>query len=253
MHPELLRIFGLPIKSYGLMMVIGFALGIWRAGRVSKKRYGINSARVYDIALVVLFSGVIGARLVYVILDHVPWDEFIAVWDGGLSFHGGLIGALLAGWVYTRLAKISFWDAADMVMPSLAIGYACTRIGCFFNGCCYGAPTILPWGVRFGEDGFLTPPSHPTQIYATLISFVIFLLLVKAERARKPRGFVFSVYMGLYGLYRFLIEFLRAGYTADYWHWGLTQAQVVSVLMIVGAAAAVFFLTRHGRKHEGGV
>ena len=252
MHPELFRIFGLPIKSYGLMLVIGFALAIWRAVRISKKRYGIDPSRVYDIALIALFAGVIGARLVYVILDRVPWDEFIRVWDGGLSFHGGLAAAFLCGGIYTWRARISFWDAADMAMPSLAIAYACTRIGCFINGCCYGAPTHLPWAVRFlehevGGRRYYTPPSHPTQIYAALANLLIFFLLVKIERARMPRGFATAAYMGLYGVYRLLIEFLRAGYTAEYWRFGLTQAQAVSIVMVVGSAVAVAVLGHRPR------
>ena len=247
MRSELFRIFGLPVKSYGLMMVIGFALGIWRALRISKKRYGIAPERVYDIALVVLFSSILGARLVYVILDHVPWDEFFAVWDGGLSFHGGLAATLLVGLVYTRLAKLSYWDCADLVAPSLALGYACTRIGCFLNGCCQGSPTDLPWAVRFTEGNSHAPPSHPAQIYASLANLVIFLLLVKAERMHRPRGFVFAAYVGLYGIYRFLIEFVRAGYSAEYWYWGLTQAQWVSILMIAISAIAVAILARRPR------
>lgn len=264
MHSTLFTIFGLPIRAYGLMMVVGFSLGIWRAVRVSKKRYGIEPERVYDLALVLLISGVIGARIVYVLLnpDTESWRSFYAVWQGGLSFHGGLACAMICGWIYVRIAKLSYWTCADLFAPSLAIGYAFTRIGCFLNGCCYGAPTTLPWGVRFLEDGpstssgcVLTPPSHPTQIYAFLANLIIFWLLTRLERpstssgcpstssgclVRKP-GFVFIGYIGLYSIYRFLIEFLRNGYSASPWHFGLTQAQGVSIAMI--AISAVLMLT----------
>jgi phosphatidylglycerol---prolipoprotein diacylglyceryl transferase len=184
MRSTLFTIFGLPIRSYGLMMVVGFALGIWRAVRVSKRRYGIEPDRVYDIALVSLLGGVIGARVVYILLNPgtESWRGFFAVWQGGLSFHGGLACAMILGYIYTRRAKLSFWNVADMVAPSLAIGYAFTRIGCFLNGCCYGCPTSLPWGVRFPENGVLTPPSHPTQLYATVANLLIFWLLTRLER-----------------------------------------------------------------------
>jgi phosphatidylglycerol:prolipoprotein diacylglycerol transferase len=254
MHSTLFTIFGLPIRSYGLMMVVGFSLGIWRAVRVSKKRYGIDPERVYDLALVLLIGGVIGARIVFILLNPATesWGSFFAVWQGGLSFHGGLIFAMLFGLIYTRIVKLPYWKCADLVAPSLAIGYAFTRIGCFLNGCCYGCPTTLPWGVRFSENGVLTPPSHPTQLYAFAANLLIFFVLTRLERPstssgctdRKP-GFVFVGYIGLYSIYRFLIEFLRSGYTAKLFALGLTQAQWVSIAAIV--VSAVVMLTVYRR------
>lgn len=244
MRSTLFQVFGIPVRAYGLMVVVGFALGIWRAVRVSASRYRIPPDRVYDIAIVALVSGVIGARALFILLNPrtESWADFYAVWRGGLSFHGGLVAAMAAGWVYARVSRIRFWDCADLVSPSVALGYAMARIGCFLNGCCYGAPTSLPWGVRFGEIEQLTPPSHPTQIYASFANLLIFLALTKAERARRRPGFVFALYIGLYGVYRLLIEFLRAGYTAQTWAFGLTQAQAASALMIVGSAAAIVLL-----------
>lgn len=246
MHSTLFTVFGLPIRAYGLMMVVGFAFGIWRAIRVSKKRYGIEPERVYDMALVALVGGVLGARVVFILLnpDTESWGRFFAVWEGGLSFHGGLACALLFGYFYTRFAKLSFWTCCDLVAPSTAIGYASTRIGCFLNGCCYGAPTDLPWGVRFLENGALTPPSHPTQIYATIIGLVTFVILVKLEAMRRKPGFVFMSYLLLYSIYRFGIEFLRARYSAELWHFGLTEAQAASVAIAALAAAAILFYFR---------
>lgn len=230
------------------MMVVGFMLGIWRAVRVSKKRYGIEPDRVYDIALVSLLGGVIGARVVYILLNPGTenWRGFFAVWQGGLSFHGGLACAMILGYIYTRRAKLSFWNVADMVAPSLAIGYAFTRIGCFLNGCCYGCPTSLPWGVVFNENGRPTPPSHPTQIYAFLANLLIFWLLTRLERENRKSGFVFVAYLGLYSIYRFLVEYLRSGYSASQWAFGLTQAQGVSLAVI--AVSAVLILTVYRKK-----
>jgi len=230
------------------MMVIGFGLGIWRAVRVSKKRYGIEPESVYDIALLVLLSGLIGARVAFIILNPATenWRNFLAVWEGGLSFHGGLILATLTGFIYTKVKKLQFWKVADLMAPSLAIGYAFTRIGCFLNGCCYGAPTSLPWGVRFNENGVLTPPSHPTQIYASIANIIIFFLLTRLERMNRKPGFIFVGYVGLYGVYRFIVEIFRAGYSADLWAYGLTQAQAVSVVMIV--ISAVIMATVYRKK-----
>jgi len=242
MHSTLFKIFGIPIRSYGLMMVVGFSIGLWRVLRVSRKR-GIEPDRIYDLALVVLISGILGARLIYVLLN--PQTEsmrnFVEVWNGGLSFHGGIFAAVIACAIYTRAIKLQFWKCADLLIPSVAIGYAFTRIGCFLNGCCYGCPTSLPWGIRFSEHGALTPPSHPTQIYAALINLLIFFILTRLEKMHRAPGFVFVSYLGLYGIYRFMIEFLRAGFSAQLWALGLTQAQGVSLLMI--AVCAVVLVT----------
>ena len=249
MRSTLFTIFGLKIRSYGLMMAVGFALGIWRAARISRKRYGIEPERVYDLALVLLISGIIGARAVFILLNPATesWRDFPAVWQGGLSFHGGLALAMIAGYVYTRIAKLSYWKCGDLVAPSLAIGYAFTRIGCFLNGCCYGCPTTLPWGVRFVDEktGLPTPPSHPTQLYAVAANLLIFWLLTRVERMNRKQGFVFVAYLGLYSIYRFLIEFLRSGFTAKPWALGLTQAQAVSLVVI--AISAILIATVYRR------
>ncbi len=241
MRSTLFTIFGLPIRSYGFMMAVGFAFGIWRAVRISKKRYDIEADRIYDLALVLLASGVIGARIVYILLNPSTenWHNFVAVWQGGLSFHGGLGLAMIAGYVYTKIAKLSYWKCADLIAPSLAIGYAFTRIGCFLNGCCYGCPTSMPWGVRFNENGIITAPSHPTQLYASAANFIIFMLLTRLERLNRKQGFVFVAYLGLYSIYRFFIEFLRCGYSAELWKFGLTQAQWISMVVILISAILV--------------
>ena len=227
------------------MMVIGFGVGIWRATRISKKR-GIEPERVYDIALVILLSSIVGARLIYILLnpDTESFRNFFAVWQGGLSFHGGALFAIIFGYAYTKFAKLPFWKCADLIVPSVAIGYAFTRIGCFLNGCCYGAPTDLPWGVRFLEQGMLTPPSHPTQIYAAFASLLIFFILTRFERLNRAPGFIFISYLGLYSIYRFLIEYLRAGFSAEMWMFGLTQAQGVSIAIFALWVAVVFIFYR---------
>jgi phosphatidylglycerol:prolipoprotein diacylglycerol transferase len=245
MHSTLFKIFGIPIRSYGLMMVVGFSVGLWRMTRVCKKR-GIDPEKVYDLSLIVLLSGIIGSRIVYILLnrDTESFRNFFAVWNGGLSFHGGVALALLAAFVYIKAYKLQYWKMADLFAPSLAIAYAFTRIGCFLIGCCYGAPTSLPWGVRFSEYGTLTPPSHPTQIYASLANFAIFLLLIRLEKMKRKQGFIFVSYLGLYGLYRFLVEFLRKGYSAELWQFGLTQAQGVSLAMIIVSVVLILTIYR---------
>ncbi|MCX8053805.1 MAG: prolipoprotein diacylglyceryl transferase [Armatimonadetes bacterium] len=249
MRSTLFTVFGIPIRSYGLMLAIGFVLGVSRAARVAKTR-SIPPERIFDLGFVTLLSGIFGARLVYILLNMrtEKLAEFFAVWNGGLSFHGGVAFALLFGWLYVRRVGIPFWTTADIAAPSAALGYAITRIGCFLNGCCYGAPTTLPWAVRFNDQGTITPPSHPTQLYATLANLVIFYALTRIEKTERVPGFVFACYLGLYSFYRFLIEFLRKGFTGTPWVLGLTQAQWVS--LVIGAACVAAILLLHRKRQD---
>lgn len=239
MRSILFHIGRAPIRSYGFMIIVGFMLGLWRATKVCKRR-GLDPERVMDAALIGLLSGIVGARLLFLFLQ-VPedgWGIFAQahrIWEGGLSFHGGLIAGIGSVALYTRAKKVPFLLMADVLAPSLAIGYAFARIGCFLNGCCYGHATSLPWAVRFLDptSGHVTPPSHPAQLYAFAINLVIFGILTRVERLKRPMGFVSVSYIVLYSVYRFGIEFIRRGATAEVWIGGLTQAQVASLAAIV--------------------
>jgi phosphatidylglycerol:prolipoprotein diacylglycerol transferase len=250
MHSILFTIGGVPIRAYGLMIVIGFLLGMWRATKVSKSR-SITAEQVMDACLIALLSGIVGARVLFLLL-HVPhegWGVFsqaLRIWEGGLSFHGGLVVGIIAVALYCRAKKIAFLNMADLLAPSLAIGYAFARIGCFLNGCCYGSPTHLPWAVRFSDPSThaLTAPSHPAQLYAFAASLLIFFVLTRVERLRRPVGFTFVAYVVLYSTYRFLIEFIRKGVTAEVMFAGLTQAQVASLATMVVFGVVLFVLNK---------
>jgi phosphatidylglycerol:prolipoprotein diacylglycerol transferase len=233
------------------MMVVGFALALWRAKGAAKRR-GFNQDYIYDLSLIALLSGIVGARLLYILLnpDTESFKDFFAVWNGGLSFHGGVLAAVITAIIYTRWKKLSFLECADMLSPSLAIGYAFTRIGCFLNGCCYGVATSLPWGVRFLEDGQWTALSHPTHIYASIANILIFLMLTRLEKLKRAPGFIFVSYLGLYSAYKFLVEFLRAGISAKLWILGLTQAQWASLVILAISAALVFTVYRKRRSDK---
>jgi len=251
MRPTLINIFGLPVRSYGLMLVLGFTLAVLRLVKAAKAK-GWAADRMYDLGLTALLSGVLGARLIFVLIN--PQTEslarFFRFWEGGLSFHGGLAFAAIAVYIHCRIIKIPFLEFADLVAPSLAIAYGVTRIGCFLNGCCYGAPTNLPWGCVFSGHGVTTPPSHPTQIYSAICSFIIYFILVRASIIPRKPGYVLTLYVGLYGIYRFIVEHFRAGFSASYLAWGLTEAQVVSIVMIVASIAIMIIFFRNARLPE---
>ncbi|MER3472553.1 MAG: prolipoprotein diacylglyceryl transferase [Armatimonadota bacterium] len=239
MHPILFHIGTLEVRSYGVMIALGFALAVWWAMRVAP-RYGIDSEQILDFVLLTAVAGILGSRLVYVILD---WRSFadqpkhvLYFWEGGLSFHGAVIGGGLAVALLAGRKGIPFLQLADVLAPSVALAYAVGRIGCFLGGCCYGVPTDLPWACSF-QDPFNphvhTPPSHPTQIYASLSNLLIFALLARMQRPPHPMGQVFWAYLVLYGIYRFIVEFWRIGATSTVLALGLSDAQWVSIVMVV--------------------
>jgi len=226
-----------------IALVVGLALTLRRGRRAE-----ITSSHIVDVALYGLVAGIVAAHITSILLDLRYYlanpKEVFGLWTGlfsrsgglrGLSFHGGLAGGVLATLLYCRKKRLSFLRLADLFSPALALGYAITRIGCFLNGCCYGIPTNLPWAVRFRvapDSSVLTLPSHPTQLYAVVSNLIILWLLFLIEKRQRFTGQIFVSYLALYSVYRFLIEFLRRGVTAEIAFAGLTQAQVVSLLML---------------------
>lgn len=255
MHSILFKVGPITIYSYGFLLMLSFLVGTWLATRVAARRQ-VHSETILDLVAYILIAAIVGARLLFVGLqwdyfrDHL--SEIPKIWTGGLSYHGGLLAAILAGALFCRMRKLSFRVMADILTPSIPLGYAIARVGCFLNGCCYGAPTGLPWACQFHDPpvtGPLTPPSHPTQLYASLINLGIFVILWQAGKRQRPAGQLFYGYLGLYAIYRFGIEFLRKGYTAELMVASLTQAQVVSLLML---AFALLMVWRVGRDGETG-
>ena len=172
----------------------------------------------------------------------------LQVWQGGLSFHGGLFGGFAALVGYCLIKRLSILKVADLFGPSVMIAYAIGRVGCLLNGCCYGAPTAMPWGIRFHDEGFTTPPSHPTQIYASLLSLVFFGGLVWLERRRSYYGQIACWYVLLASTERFLMEIWRAGTTSDVVSVGpihvLTDVQWLCLAMGAAALAGMAILRR---------
>ncbi len=241
MHPVLLEIGWFKLHSYGVLLAAGALVAIWRACRVSQRR-GMPESAIVDAGLLALLTGLAGARLTYILLNRDAFagdlKSVFAIWDGGLTFFGGFaVGAVsVALWAIRRGFRLA--DVADVCAPSLALGYAIARIGCFLNGCCYGCETGVPWAVRFHADGgdVLTPPSHPVQLYSTAISFLIFLMLVRLEKRNLRPGALFGSWLVLSSLERFFLEFLRRGATAQEFAGGLTQAQVASLVLLLAGA-----------------
>jgi phosphatidylglycerol:prolipoprotein diacylglycerol transferase len=239
MLPTLLHIGPFTLYSFGLLVILGFLAGIALGGKLAKER-GLQGETLLDGAVFILFASIAGARLLYVALNWKSFSGHLlnigALWQGGMSFHGGVIAGVAAGVAYMRFRKVPLLAMADAAAPGIALGYAIGRIGCFLNGCCYGTPTDLPWGVVF-PHAETQVACHPTQIYATILNLGLMFGLVALYRRPHRVGQVMAAYVIGYSVYRFLIESLRKGVTAEVLAFGLTEAQVFSLLCLALGAA----------------
>jgi phosphatidylglycerol---prolipoprotein diacylglyceryl transferase len=255
-HPVAFQLGSLTIHWYGVMVALGFLIGLWNASRRALKA-GFAHEKVLDLGPWLILGGILGGRLLYVIsywekdFAGKPLWEIFAVHHGGLVFYGGLIGATLAGILYALARKVPVWRMADLLTPSLALGYAIGRVGCFLNGCCYGRPTDVPWAMRF-PTGHETEgqPVHPTQVYESLFSLGLYLALAWFYRRRRFDGQVFAVYLISCAALRSFVEIFRGDYTQYYFGGIVTPAHFVSAGIAAVGLLLIWLLPR--RQTAGG-
>jgi phosphatidylglycerol:prolipoprotein diacylglycerol transferase len=251
MFPTILKIGPVGLHSYGLMLALAFIIGIAMVQR-GAQRLGVPREAVADLGLWILVASVAGSRLYYV-ASH--WEEYasrpltaLAVWDGGLTFYGGVLLALPVSFLFIRKKRLPGWSLADLTAPAFALGLGLGRIGCFLSGCCFGKPSHLPWAMTFPADSFAGSiyrcPIHPTQLYESLFGFLCFGLLSFLARRKYFPGFLMVLFLGLYGAWRFAIDNLRYYESSQLWLLGLTNNQWISILMVLAAIAAGIWLKR---------
>jgi phosphatidylglycerol:prolipoprotein diacylglycerol transferase len=223
----------LPIHWYGVLVALGFFLGLWSSTRRAVK-VGINPDRVWDAGLWIIIGTIIGARALHVItyweqdFAGKPLSEIFMVHHGGLVFYGGFIGATLSAIIFLKVKKLPLWKFGDALAPGIPLGYAIGRIGCLMNGCCYGKPTSLPWAIHFPRDHETHGIGvHPTQIYESLLSLALFAALSWFWPRRKFDGQVFAIYLMGYAVLRSIVEFFRGDYPVYLGGWA-TQAHLIS-------------------------
>lgn len=243
---------GLKLHSYGLMVALGFLVGIFWVGKESK-RVGMPADKLMDLAFYIIVSAIVGSRLLYILVESpsLLWTQpldFFKVWEGGLVFYGGLIGAVLTSAWYMKRHRLNFWRVADIFMPGVAIGHAIGRLGCFAAGCCYGKPVEHPawWAVIYPADGEgLAPggiPLYPTQLMEAGAEVAIFLMLVYYTRKKKFDGQILLMYLILYSIIRIVLEFYRGDFVRGFIVGGISTSQFVSFFII--AAAMVCWIYR---------
>jgi len=245
LDPVAIAIGPVKVHWYGLMYLVGFlggwALGRWRAGRPGS---GWSREEVSDLLFYIAVGVIAGGRLGYVLFYNPAYFaqhplEIIAIWSGGMSFHGGLLGVIAAMWLFGRRDRRGFWSVADFVAPLAPLGLGAGRIGNFINHELWGRVTDVPWGMVFQGPDAGPLPRHPSQLYqAALEGLVLFTVLWIYSRHPRPTGRISGLFLLLYGIFRFLVEFVREpdpqlGFLAFGW---VTMGQVLSLPMIVFGA-----------------
>ncbi len=252
--PELIQIGPISIRWYGLMYVLGFLASYFLIQKQKRSReLGLTGQTAQDLIFYLAVGLIVGARLGYIAFyqytDYMMYLknplEIFATWHGGMSFHGGLVGAIAAGYIFSRRRKIPFWAGADSVIVTAPIGLGLGRIGNFINGELWGRPTDVPWAMIFPGAGPL--PRHPSQLYQALgEGFLLFLILWFLRKRGYRDGTMVVLFLCLYGAIRFFLEFFREpdahlGFLLGYF----TMGQFLCVAMILSGAVIAFYLRKH--------
>jgi phosphatidylglycerol:prolipoprotein diacylglycerol transferase len=227
--------------------MLGFVSGLWTASRRGL-RYGVAPQQVWDAGTWLIIGTIIGARTLYVISY---WNEEFAgrplasvfkVYEGGLVFYGGFIGCVIATLIFTRWQKVPLWCFADVLAPSISLGYVFGRIGCLMNGCCYGRACEMPWAVHYSSDHHTHGVGvHPTQVYDSVLNLGFYLALEWLFRRKKFDGKIFAVWLMGYAVLRSLVESFRGDYPVRYLGGIFTPAQLISLGVFTAGALLYLF------------
>ena len=256
--PVAFSLFGIPVRWYALAYIAGFVIGYWLFRKMMESKsspVAMDKKQVDDLFTAVILGVVLGGRLGYVLVYNPLFFimhplEIFAVWHGGMSFHGGLVGVLLAVWLFARKNKIQTWSILDMLAVATPIGFFCGRIANFINMEVMGRATDVPWAIVFRGE---TPiPRHPSPIYEAfgegIVLFALMALLYRFTGLRKHPGALSGIFGMGYGIMRIICEQFRApdaqiGFLTS---WGLTMGTLLSTIMVV--AGAIIFAVAFRKK-----
>lgn len=260
--PIAFQIGSFTLRWYGLFLALAVVwLIFWVWWQIRKGNAKISLDTMLTLALVGIPSGIIFARLIHVVdnivvaklhpeyvlsgqvIDYT--QDWIRIIGGeGLTAWGAVLGASLGCWIYCKIAKIKIGYVFDLVAPGIIMAQAIGRIGCLLNGCCYGIPTTLPWGLEYTNPqslGYGAGVTHPTVIYEIIFNVLAFVVLLKLRGKFKPEGSLYLIYLSIYSVWRLGIDFLRDGTP---FLLGLHQAQVISIIILLIAVPWMAIHTR---------
>jgi phosphatidylglycerol:prolipoprotein diacylglycerol transferase len=253
MYPRLFELGRITVYTYGVLLAAAYLLGL-KLAMVRAKARGLDANRVLDLGIYIIISALIGAKLLLLVTDFRAFTrdprELLTLARSGGVFYGGLILAVIVALVYIRRVGLPLWTTCDVFAPGIALGHVVGRFGCLFAGCCYGKATKLPWGITF-TDAFantnvgtpLNEPLHPTQLYEAGAEFLILMVLLRTERKGRPfAGRTFWLYMLLYAVSRFIIEYFRGDERGTV---GIfSTSQFISIVLAPLAIVMLVYLSR---------
>ena len=239
--PVLLRIAGFEIRYYGLIIVLSLILAYFMLPYLAKKKkLNLSKEKIENLLFYTALAGLIGARLFIVFIYHPSYYlsnplEIFKIWKGGVSFHGALLFSIIAVYFFCKKHKLKFLEIMDLLIIPTALGFALGRIGNFLNGELYGRITSVPWAVKFSTvEGF----RHPSQLYESAKNFLIFFTLLFLNKKKHKPGFLLAIFLIMYSVLRFLIEFVRE---PEIYIGFLTMGQFLNILMFI---AGIYLLKK---------
>jgi phosphatidylglycerol---prolipoprotein diacylglyceryl transferase len=253
MYPRLFELGPLTLYTYGVLLAAAYLVGL-KLAMVRAKTQGLDANRVLDLGIYIIISALVGAKLLLLVTDFRTFRadprELLTLARSGGVFYGGLILAVSVALWYIRRVGLPLWTTCDVFAPGIALGHVVGRFGCFFAGCCYGKPTSMPWGITFtdpfAQTNVGTPlgvPLHPTQLYEAGAELLILGVLLLTERKGRPfPGRTFWLYMLLYAISRFIIEFFRGDERGTVFMF--STSQFISLLLAPLAVVMLVYLSR---------
>jgi len=256
-NPIAFTIGSVSVRWYGIIVALAILVIVLWVLRAVRKGANLSYETVFTAALVGIPSGIVISRLLHVVdkwgyYSHNPGQ---IVGGSGLTIYGAVLGAALAIWIYSRFSKFQFGYLADLIMPGLILAQVIGRVGCTINGCCYGIPTSLPWGVAYTHpdsaayaDSLALLPGmglHPMQIYEIIYLLIIFGVVLMLRGRFKPDGSLFLIYLSLYSLWRLATDFLREGTPFLF---GLHQAQAIGIIVLAVCVSLLAYRARWVKK-----
>jgi phosphatidylglycerol:prolipoprotein diacylglycerol transferase len=250
--PELFELGPATVYTYGVLLAASYLIGL-RLAMTRGKRWGLDPSQIMDLGIYIIIAALVGAKLLLVITDPGAYVTSLAgikslVRSGGV-FYGGLILAVVTAFWYIARKGLPFWRTCDVFAPAIALGHVTGRLGCLAAGCCYGKPTTVPWAITFTNPlaaNVGTPlgiPLHPTQLYEAGAELLILgVLLATERRGRTFEGRTFWLYMLLYAVSRFIIEFYRGDPRGVVF--GVSTSQFISLVLGPLAIIMLLYLAR---------
>jgi len=253
MHPILIKIGPLKIYTYGVLVAIGFYIGVLVLYKNSAL-FNIKRKQIDDFIPWIIVSGLVGSRIFYFLFWDIsyflskPWELFF-VWKGGLSIIGSITGGLIGTILYCKKKEINIKDFLDLIVTGLPLSQSIGRLGCTMAGCCYGKETNFFLHIVFKNRDSLAPlflPLHPTQIYESLLNLMIFFYINSKKKSQKFQGQLFLSYLFLYSFVRFFLEFIRGDTVYFPFINFLSKMQILCIIIII----FVFFIRLKWKKEK---